>query len=360
MGPPGPVGTDGPQGPQGIPGPQGVKGDTGDTGPQGPQGPQGIQGLPGTGNLSGTGTAGQLAEWVDESTVRGIDKSSIGAPIGAEYITSTPNAPLTAERVLTDTVSVTWDRAVPGQIKANATGSVLKSGDTMTGNLTISNAAPNITLSKSAAAQDNAIIGQVGGFARWTAKFGSATAHDFHLSLHNATGTLIGNPIIVSATTGIVAFSTSPTAPTPTAGDNSTKLATTAFVAAGGGIPSGTYMFFQQTSAPTGWTKQSTHNDKAIRVTSGSAGAAGSVPFSTAFINRYTEAFTPTIAYMPSHNHASSVFYADPSGGSYGGVYGGPSAPVGTMIASEGGGGAHSHTINMDVQYVDCIIARKD
>ena len=31
-------------------------------------------------------------------------------------------------------------------------------------------------------------------------------------------------------------------------------------------IPSGTSMLFQQTAAPTGWTKQTTHNDKAIRL----------------------------------------------------------------------------------------------
>lgn len=43
-----------------------------------------------------------------------------GAPVGAEYITSTADATLTAERVLTDTATVTWDRTTPGQIKANA------------------------------------------------------------------------------------------------------------------------------------------------------------------------------------------------------------------------------------------------
>ena len=45
-----------------------------------------------------------------------------GAPVGAEYITSTSNATLTAERVLTDTATVTWDRTTAGQIKANAVG----------------------------------------------------------------------------------------------------------------------------------------------------------------------------------------------------------------------------------------------
>lgn len=44
------------------------------------------------------------------------------APVGAEYITSTSDATLTAERVLTDTATVTWDRTTAGQIKANAAG----------------------------------------------------------------------------------------------------------------------------------------------------------------------------------------------------------------------------------------------
>ena len=45
-----------------------------------------------------------------------------GAPTDAEYITSTTNATLSAERVLTDTATITWDRATAGQIKANAIG----------------------------------------------------------------------------------------------------------------------------------------------------------------------------------------------------------------------------------------------
>ena len=45
-----------------------------------------------------------------------------GAPTDAEYITSTVNASLSAERVLTDTATITWDRATAGQIKANAIG----------------------------------------------------------------------------------------------------------------------------------------------------------------------------------------------------------------------------------------------
>ena len=47
-------------------------------------------------------------------------------------------------------------------------------------------------------------------------------------------------------------------------------------------FPSGTSMLFQQTAAPTGWTKQTTHNDKSLRIVSGTVGTGGSVAFSTA------------------------------------------------------------------------------
>jgi hypothetical protein len=45
-------------------------------------------------------------------------------------------------------------------------------------------------------------------------------------------------------------------------------------------------MLFQQTSAPTGWTKSTTHNNKALRIVSGSASSGGSNAFTTAFGSR--------------------------------------------------------------------------
>lgn len=44
------------------------------------------------------------------------------APVGAEYVTSSADATLTNERVLTNTASITWDFSTPGQAKANASG----------------------------------------------------------------------------------------------------------------------------------------------------------------------------------------------------------------------------------------------
>lgn len=46
------------------------------------------------------------------------------APIDAEYIVGASNATLTAERVVTDTATVTWDLTVAGQAKANAVSGI--------------------------------------------------------------------------------------------------------------------------------------------------------------------------------------------------------------------------------------------
>lgn len=43
-----------------------------------------------------------------------------GAPTDAEYVTAATHGDLSAERVLTDTATVTWDFGTPGQAKASA------------------------------------------------------------------------------------------------------------------------------------------------------------------------------------------------------------------------------------------------
>lgn len=48
----------------------------------------------------------------------GLDSASI-APSSAQYLTAATNGTLTAERVATDTSTVTWDFATAGQAKAN-------------------------------------------------------------------------------------------------------------------------------------------------------------------------------------------------------------------------------------------------
>jgi len=145
---------------------------------------------------------------------------------------------------------------------------------------------------------------------------------------------------------------------------------------------SGTLMLFQQTTAPTGWTKQTTHDDKALRVVNGTTSSGGSSAFSTVFANQ-----TPTITtsglsagattlsttQMPAHSHA----YQAGGGTLYGNGYGSPgegySIPIGgpgggSATGSQGGGSSHTHSVSgsatssaitLAVQYVDLIIASK-
>jgi hypothetical protein len=99
-------------------------------------------------------------------------------------------------------------------------------------------------------------------------------------------------------------------------------------VGGGGGFESGTVMLFAQTTAPTGWTKLTTHNDKAIRVVSGTASSGGSVAFSTAFasksvsgsISNTTATGTVggtslTTSQLPSHTHTFGTSTASLTGG---------------------------------------------
>jgi len=168
-------------------------------------------------------------------------------------------------------------------------------------------------------------------------------------------------------------------------------------------IPSGTVMLFVQTAAPTGFTKSTTHNNKALRIVSGSVGTGGSQDFTTAFASNRTASGTTggtavsisgsvashTLATseIPSHNHTFSIGQYvgsdDATSGGNGRILmanrnyasGGGAADV--TIGNTGGGGGHSHSVgtlagashthsftsgNMafDVNYVDVIIATKD
>ena len=156
-------------------------------------------------------------------------------------------------------------------------------------------------------------------------------------------------------------------------------------------IPSGTAMLFAQTAAPTGWTKSTTHDNKALRVVSGAASSGGSVAFTSAFTSQaVTGTNTPyalTAAEIPAHTHTATSTdsghthsydkvsgTAQAVGGSGSSYFTGTAATATTtgnanitttVNANTGGGGTHTHgftgtAINLAVQYVDVIIATKD
>jgi len=102
-----------------------------------------------------------------------------------------------------------------------------------------------------------------------------------------------------------------------------------------GVIPSGTTMLFCQASAPTGWTKVTSHNNKALRVVSGTGGGSGGN-------NTFTSTFDTRTVPLPRHNHDAST--GDAGGHSHSGSTN--SAGSHSHGASTGGAGSHSHSIN--------------
>jgi len=158
---------------------------------------------------------------------------------------------------------------------------------------------------------------------------------------------------------------------------------------------SGTSMLFQQSTAPTGWTKQTSHNNKALRVVTGSVSSGGSNSFTDAFnstktvsgttggstvtITGSTAAHTLTLSEIPSHRHLEGghVEFGTGDSVSAGTRNEGNAGGARRFFTDyQGGGGSHSHgngtlagsshthsfsdTFNLDVQYVDFIIANKD
>ena len=167
---------------------------------------------------------------------------------------------------------------------------------------------------------------------------------------------------------------------------------------------SGTKLLFQQSTAPTGWTKDTTnYNDHAIRVVTGTASSGGTNAFSTldatavgtinSSISGSTGSHTLTTNEIPSHTHftfntttnntntpgvsstnspaANNTLYAGNNGYI---MTGSGTTPTLGISSPTGGGGSHSHGVGtlavtstftgsgnpLDVLYVDVIIASKD
>lgn len=164
------------------------------------------------------------------------------------------------------------------------------------------------------------------------------------------------------------------------------------FAQGGGGNPDGpteytnATMLFTQATAPTGWTKVTTYDDYALRITNSTVSTGGTVSFSTALADRpvtgsisnTTFSIAPTTLapnQIPSHAHTYTIYNGNP------GVIGSasptiqivfspsPGQPFPTVV-NQGVGAAHTHTsptaevstftappLNMAVKYVDAILA---
>jgi hypothetical protein len=128
-------------------------------------------------------------------------------------------------------------------------------------------------------------------------------------------------------------------------------------------------MLFQQTTAPTGWTKETTHNDKALRVVTGAASSGGTTAFSSVMASRTPAGTvnntTLTTDQIPSHTHTYtrySYFQNDQANGQVQNIW---RDTTSTSTGGTGGGLSHNHTftgtaLDFAVQYVDLIIASKN
>jgi hypothetical protein len=144
----------------------------------------------------------------------------------------------------------------------------------------------------------------------------------------------------------------------------------TALPSAATEIPAGTKMLFVQTAAPTGWTKDVTHNNKALRIVNGTAGTGGTATFTDVFtaksITGSTDSTTAagtvggtalTEANLPAHTHTVTATGSTSVDGSHthtidftysliatGSIAGGYSGVVGGS-RSTSADGSHQHTV---------------
>ena len=186
-------GPPGPQGPKGDPGDNGDPGVQGDVGPPGPKGDQGIQGV--QGDIGPPGPPGPKGD-------QGIQ--GVQGPPGP-----VPEAPTNGK---------IYGRQNAGWTDA-ATTFVQKTGDSMSGNLTISKSVPTLILDRTDA-NFTSINGQKNAVNRWSLQLGTSDAEsgsnvgsNFALYRFNDAGTAIDTPFSIDRAGGHASFSQAPFSP---------------------------------------------------------------------------------------------------------------------------------------------------
>jgi len=129
-------------------------------------------------------------------------------------------------------------------------------------------------------------------------------------------------------------------------------------------VPSGSIMTFKQSTAPTGWTKSTAHNNKQFRVVDGSApvSSGGTIAFTTVYTSITTANTTITTTTMPSHQHGGT-FRANQGSTTLtqtGNSWGRNQNLTSGVNSPAGGSTPHNHSIDFAVKYVDLIIATKN
>jgi hypothetical protein len=170
---------------------------------------------------------------------------------------------------------------------------------------------------------------------------------------------------ILSTLTGVVLGAGSSAATAVAAGTTGNVLTsngTTWTSAAAAAFDAGTRLAFQQTAAPTGWTKDTTAaiNDSMLRLVTGAASSGGTTAFSTWSAATATGAYTLATTDIPSHTHTFTASVTNRSTSTTKGGQNTGSLASGSTTDATGGGGSHTHSLTNSLKYYDFIIASKN
>lgn len=134
----------------------------------------------------------------------------------------------------------------------------------------------------------------------------------------------------------------------------------------------GARILFQQTTPPTGWTKEtaSSYNDAILEFTTGTVSTSGSVALSTLFASQTLTGTvgsdTPSISKTAAHFHQNNIPTKIDEGLDTGVASGGGGAgnTYTTYTENAGSGTAHNHSLtmnafNMSVKRVGTVIGQK-
>jgi hypothetical protein len=144
------------------------------------------------------------------------------APLASPTFTGDPKAPTPAagdnDTSLATTAFVT-DALATAKTTAN-TDYVNATGDTMTGSLVVSQFSPVLTINKTNTASAAIINGKNSLTNRWTIQLGDGTAEggsnagsNFVINRHSDAGSIVGNPLSITRSTGLITVEGDPTAP---------------------------------------------------------------------------------------------------------------------------------------------------